>query len=79
MNTLKKLASVISSLTREKEHNKIRVCPVCLSADIEERITGIAPVMYFCKRCGYKGYVVIEVGRSELQEIEDARRRVPHQ
>ena len=79
MKALRRLTNVISSLTRERGRDKVKMCPVCLSTDIEERITGIAPVMYFCKRCGYKGYVVIEVDRSELQGNEGAQRRVPHQ
>ena len=36
-------------------------CPRCRSIEVYEEIGGYAGTMYRCKKCGYRGALVLEV------------------
>ena len=69
MKMLRNVISIMKELRRRSlSHRVVLACPICGHSDIIQiKVGGITPVLYLCKHCGYKGYLVLEVDR-ELPE-----------
>jgi uncharacterized Zn finger protein len=49
-------------------------CPKCGSIEVFEEIGGYAGTMYRCKKCGYRGALIVEVdGEEDRKEHRDRR------
>mgnify|MGYP000636767681 CR=1 FL=1 len=78
MRTLKNMIVLLRCLT-VKRSEKVIACPRCLSTDVKKVITGVMPVIYICNKCGYRGYLIIELDREMLQGNEAAQRHESRQ
>jgi hypothetical protein len=55
-------------------HDVIRVCPICLAANLEEirnPFLGIlSPPTYKCQRCRYQGPIFAEIEQNEYEKLD---------
>lgn len=66
-----------------KKENIYEVCPHCGSTDVEYAsmveepgtITGFGlPEKYFCKRCGYRGSVILEMSKNDIRRTNFSKK-----
>jgi ribosomal protein L37AE/L43A len=50
-------------------------CPKCGSIEVYEEIGGYAGTIYRCKKCGYRGALILEVDEEEKGPKEKPERR----
>lgn len=57
---------------KNKDKNKnIIVCPNCLNPYLKiVGLPGVTPPYYVCEKCGYRGYVVLEISLEEYFKIK---------
>ena len=60
---LKTLIKLVRKLERNT-HDRMSVCPKCKKSQIQilGSLNGwLTPSLYFCKKCGYTGSIIIEI------------------
>ena len=72
MKRLKELLKILVSLKRPPKR-AVKLCPKCGSPDISlssSLDSWLTPEQYVCRKCGYKGPVVLEVDVEEDESVQ---------
>ena len=77
MGILKNLKEVLKELKHKRLSNlATKFCPKCKSSNIRIsssfNMGGIAPVQYFCEKCGYNGPITIELDTDDNSGVQKA-------
>ncbi len=73
MGSIKNFREVVKSLKHRRACAKL--CPRCGSPELEFSTrfdVWLLPEQYLCRRCGYRGPIVMEIDREELEKDSGA-------
>ena len=77
MKGLKGLFEILTNLRRHQPKRVLKVCPRCGSPDIHLSSSldaWLTPEQYICRKCGYKGPIILEVEIDEEKEGREKRK-----
>jgi len=61
-------------MKKKRKRRAVKLCPVCHNTDIEllSGLSGwLTPEIYICRKCGYKGPIILELEVSENENYTE--------